>query len=98
MVYQQEDIVEDSIFSPTVVAGCVNGMRKRGPLKAGTPGHPSHVEGSYTVIGFDPAVSGRSAFVAVTYNKADSKIYVLDCIEEHVIVAYDRALFLFQFN
>ena len=26
------------------------------------------------------------------------KIYVLDCIEEHVIVAYDRALFLFQFH
>ena len=80
MVYQQEDVVEDSIFSPTVVAGCVNGMRKRGPLKAGAAGHPSHVEGAYTVIGFDPAVSGRSAFVAVTYNKADSKIYVLDCV------------------
>ena len=80
MVYQQEDIQEDSIFSPTAVAGCVNGMRKRGPLKPGAPGHPTHVDGSYTVIGFDPAVSGRSAFVAVTYNKSDGKIYVLDCV------------------
>jgi hypothetical protein len=80
MVYQQEDVVEDSIFPPTAVAGCVNGMRKRGPLKAGTPGHPKHIEGSYTVIGFDPAVSGRSAFVAVNYNRADGKIYVLDCV------------------
>ena len=80
MVYQQEDVQSDSIFSPTNVAGCVNGMRKRGPLKPGTPGHPRAVEGQYTIIGFDPAVAGRSAFVAVTFNRADSHIYVLDCV------------------
>jgi len=80
MVYQQEDVQSDSIFSPTCVAGCVNGMRKRGPLKAGVPGHPKTVEGHYTVIGFDPAVAGRSAFVAVTYNRSDGRIYVLDCV------------------
>jgi hypothetical protein len=80
MVYQQEDVQSDSIFSPTLVAGSVNGMRKRGPLKAGVPGHPKHTESTYTIIGFDPAVTGRSAFVAVTYNRADGKVYVLDCI------------------
>jgi hypothetical protein len=80
MVYQQEDVQQDSIFSPTVVAGCVNGMRKRGPLKQDTPGHPRHLDSTYTVIGFDPAVSGRSAFVAVTYNRSDGKVYVLDCV------------------
>jgi hypothetical protein len=80
MVYQQEDVQSDSIFSPTAVAGCVNGMRKRGPLKPGAPGHPSRAGSTYTVIGFDPAVSGRSAFVAVTLNRDDSTIYVLDCV------------------
>ena len=80
MVYQQEDVQSDSIFSPTVVAGCVNGMRKRGPLKEGTPGHPKNSQSTYTVIGFDPAVTGRSAFVAVSYNRSDGKIYVLDCV------------------
>ena len=80
MVYQQEDVVENSIFSPSAIAGCVNGMRKRGPLKPGNPGHPKAVESAYTVIGFDPAVSGRSAFVALSYNRADGKIYVLDCV------------------
>jgi hypothetical protein len=80
MVYQQEDVQSDSIFSPTVVAGCVNGMRKRGPLKEGTPGHPRNAQSTYTVIGFDPAVTGRSAFVAVSYNRSDGKIYVLDCV------------------
>ena len=80
MVYQQEDVQSDSIFSPTIVAGCVNGMRKRGPLKKDTPGHPKNVDSTYTIIGFDPAVTGRSAFVAVSYNRADGRIYVLDCI------------------
>jgi hypothetical protein len=80
MVYQQEDVTEDSIFSPTIIAGCINGMRKRGPLKPGAPGHPQVLNSSYTVIGFDPAVSGRSAFVAVTFNRVDSKIYILDCV------------------
>jgi hypothetical protein len=80
MVYQQEDVQSDSIFSPTIVAGCVNGMRKRGPLKKDTAGHPKNVDSTYTVIGFDPAVAGRSAFVAVSYNRADGRIYVLDCV------------------
>lgn len=80
MVYQQEDVVEDSIFSPTCVAGSVNGMRKRGPLKAGVPGHPKHVDGSYTIIGIDPAMQGATAAVVITYNRSDGRIYVLDAI------------------
>ena len=80
MVYQQEDVQEDSIFSPSCIAGSVNGMRKRGPLKAGVPGHPKYVEGSYTVIGLDPAMAGATGAVVCTYNKADGKIYILDCV------------------
>ena len=80
MVYQQEDVVEDSIFSPTAVAGCVNGMRKRGPLKPGTPGHPKHIESAYTVIGLDPAMTGNTAAVVLTYNRTDGMIYILDTI------------------
>ena len=80
MVYQQEDVTEDSIFAPSCVAGSVNGMRKRGPLKAGVPGHPKHIEGAYTVIGLDPAMAGATGAVVCTYNKSDGKIYVLDCV------------------
>ena len=80
MVYQQEDVQEDSIFSPTCVAGSVNGMRKRGPLKQGTPGHPRHIESGYTVIGLDPAMAGATAAVVATYNRSDGKIYILDCV------------------
>jgi hypothetical protein len=79
MVYQQEDVTEDAIFAPTCIAGSVNGMRKRGPLKAGAPGHPKHVEG-YTVMGLDPAMAGATGAVIATYNKADGRIYILDCV------------------
>ena len=79
LVYQQEDIQEDSIFPPILVQGATNGMRKRGPLRAGAVGHPPQVEG-HTVIGFDPAMAGNAAFVVCTYNRADGRIYVLDCI------------------
>jgi hypothetical protein len=79
LVYQQEDITEDSIFPPDLVQGSVNGMRKRGPLRPGAAGHPNQVEG-YTVVGFDPAMAGHAAFVAMTYNRMDGKIYVLDCL------------------
>jgi hypothetical protein len=79
LVYQQEDVEEDSIFPPALVQSCVKGMRKRGPLKPGAVGHPTQVEG-YTVVGFDPAMGrGHAAFVAMTYNRADGKMYVLDC-------------------
>jgi hypothetical protein len=80
MVYQQEDVQEDSIFSPTCIAGSVNGMRKRGPLKPGIPGHPKHCESLYTVIGLDPAMAGATGAVVATYNRSDGKIYVLDCV------------------
>lgn len=79
MVYQQEDVVEDAIFPPATVQGSVNGMRKRGPLRAGIPGHPRAVEG-FTVMGLDPAMTGNTAAVIATYNKVDGKIYILDCV------------------
>jgi hypothetical protein len=80
MVYQQEDVTENSIFSPTCIAGSVNGMRKRGPLKPGVPGHPKHCESTYTIIGLDPAMAGATGAVVCSYNRADGKIYVLDCV------------------
>ena len=78
MVYQQEDIQENSIFAPVCLTGSTNGMRKRGLLKPGAAGHPKHVEGAYTVMGLDPAMTGNTAAVIVTYNRSDGKIYVLD--------------------
>jgi hypothetical protein len=71
--------MEDSIFPPVLLQGSTNGARKKGPLRAGAVGHPPQVE-PFTVVGFDPAMTGNSAFVVCSYNRADGKIYVLDSI------------------
>ena len=42
-------------------------------------GHPRSNE-EYTIIGFDPAMGGNAAFVVSTYNRADGRVYVLDCV------------------
>lgn len=77
LVYQQQDVQEDSIFSPACVQGSVNRMRKRGVLKPGTPGHPK--EGSfYTIMGLDPAMSGNTAAVIMTVDRNTRMRYVLD--------------------
>jgi hypothetical protein len=62
-----------------LVSGSTNGARRVGPLKPGAVGHPKNVE-TYTIVGLDPAVAGKTALVALSYNKADGKIYVLDCL------------------
>jgi hypothetical protein len=81
LVYQQEDIQEDSIFPPALVAGSTNGARKKGILQRGAVGHPTQIE-THTVIGFDPAMGDKAhaGFAVVAYNRADGKIYVLDCV------------------
>ncbi len=77
LVYQQEDVAEDSIFAAPLVQGCINGTRKRGVLDPEKPGHPTQLRG-YTIIGFAPAMAGHSAFVVINYNALDGRIYVLD--------------------
>ena len=79
LVYQQQDVQEDSIFPPACVQGSVNGMRKRGPLKPGIPGHPKEQGAWYTIMGLDPAMAGKTAAVIVTVDRITRKRYILDC-------------------
>jgi len=78
LVYQQQDVQEDSIFPPACVQGSVNRMRKRGPLKPGTPGHPAEAGHWYTIIGLDPAMAGNTAAVVMTVDRQTRKRYILD--------------------
>jgi hypothetical protein len=79
LVYQQQDVQEDSIFSPACVQGSLNRMRKRGPLKPGVPGHPREHGAWYTIMGLDPAMTGNTAAVIMTVDRNTRKRYILDC-------------------
>jgi hypothetical protein len=77
MVYQQQDVEEDSIFPPIAVQGCVQGMRRTGPLNFGAPGHPD--PGNFRIVmGIDPAMSGATAAVVVAVSIDTRERYVLD--------------------
>lgn len=78
LVYQQQDIQEDSIFSPSCVQGSINGMRRRGPLRVGSAGHPKTEGAWYTIMGLDPAMTGNTAAVVMTVDRQTRKRYVLD--------------------
>lgn len=78
LVYQQQDIQEDSIFRPALVQGSIDGRRKVGTLKFGAPGHPYERGNLYTVIGVDPAMTGNTAAVCVTFDRNTHERWILD--------------------
>jgi hypothetical protein len=82
LVYQQQDVEEDSIFPLPLVNSSINRMRKPGPLKMGAPGHPR--EGQWvTILGFDPAMSGKAAMVAYAIERHSGQRLVLDVYNMH---------------
>jgi hypothetical protein len=84
LVYQNLDIAEDAIFNPLCVRGSVNGMRRVGPLKNGSAGHPPDSANFYRIIGIDPAMAGDTAAVAYAVDRRTGNRYVMDV---HVMTA-----------
>lgn len=61
-----------------MVNGSINRMRKVGKLNFNAPGHPKQDGTWFTVMGFDPAMSGKAAAVMYTVNRESGRRYVLD--------------------
>ena len=78
MVYQQQDVESEAIFSPELVRAAANGMRGCGPLVPGAPGYPADTSGFYTVCAMDPAMSGDTFTVAISGDRNTKKRYLLD--------------------
>lgn len=77
MVYQQQDIEDDAVFNPLSVSACTNRARKPGPIKFGAPGHPR--DGQWvTLIGMDPAMTGKAGFVVYAVDRSTGKRLVLN--------------------
>lgn len=81
LVYQQQDVSENSAFDPVCVKGSIDGMRKSGRLEPGWPGHPQNLQGFSIVCGMDPAIVGDTAAVAYAVDRNTSKRYILDAIK-----------------
>lgn len=82
LVYQQQDIQENSIFRSSCVQGSINGMRKIGAIKPNVPGHPTQGD-FYTVMGLDPAMGGNAAAVMLVFDRQTHKRYIIDVHNMH---------------
>jgi hypothetical protein len=81
LVYQQQDVADDSAFDPVCVKGSIDGMRKAGPLQPGWPGHPTDLSNMFIVCGMDPAIVCDTAAVAYAVNRTTNKRYILEAIK-----------------
>ncbi len=81
LVYQQQDISENSAFDPVCVRGSIDGMRKSGALVAGHPGHPRDLSGFSIICGLDPAMIGDTAAVCYAIDRNSNKRYIVDAIK-----------------
>lgn len=79
LVYQQERVVEDAIFTLKNVMDSVDGGRQPGIMPPGTTnGRENGIEGCYVVGGFDPAMTGHSAAVVIAMDRKTGVRWVLD--------------------
>lgn len=81
LVYQQQDVSENSAFDPVCVKGSIDGMRKQGKLIAGHPGHPRDLNGFSIICGLDPAMVGDTAAICYAVDRATKKRYIVDAIK-----------------
>lgn len=80
LIYQQDDVPEDSVFKPEAVRASINGQRYPGVMVPGATGHRREgMGGLYVIAGWDPASSaGCNAMVVVGVDKLSQKRWVLD--------------------
>jgi hypothetical protein len=80
MAYMQQQVVENAVFSPEAVRGCVNGGRVCGPLPKGglKGGREEGMDGLYLVAGLDPAMAGHTAATLLGVDRTTRMRYVLD--------------------
>ena len=79
MVYQQQQVSDDAVFSPDSVKAAINGNRLCGPIPQGMVNQRADgMNGLVIVAGLDPATSGHTAAVVIGLDVKTSKRYVLD--------------------
>ena len=79
MVYQQQQVADDSVFNPEAVRTAINGNRMTGPIPKGMVNQRENgMDGLIIVAGLDPATSGHTAAVVIGLDIQTQRRYVLD--------------------
>jgi len=79
MVYQQQQVADDAVFSAEAMKASINGNRMAGPIPKGMVNcRPQGMDGLLILAGLDPATSGHTAAVVIGLDIKTQKRYVLD--------------------
>jgi hypothetical protein len=79
LVYQQQQVSEDSVFHPDAVRASINGNRLAGLIPRGMVNcRPNGMDGLIVIAGLDPAMAGFTAGVCIGLDPATHKRYILD--------------------
>lgn len=79
MVYQQQQVHEDSAFPSEAIKGVINGARNFGIIPKGKSGvRWNGMDGLIVIAGLDPAGSGFTAAVCLALDVSTQKRYLLD--------------------
>jgi len=78
LVYQQQDVEEDAIFPPVHVYGSVNKQRRVGLIDPKKVGHPKLSDSVYTIMGLDPAMTGKTGAIMYAVDQRSQMRYILD--------------------
>jgi len=79
LVYQQQQVADEGIFSAEALRASVNGNRMTGLMPRGMVNcRPDGMDGLICVAGLDPAMAGHTASVVIGLDPATQKRYVLD--------------------
>jgi hypothetical protein len=79
MVYQQQQVADESIFSMEALRSSINGNRLTGAIPKGMVNcRPQGMDGLIIIAGLDPASSGHTAAVVIGLDPTTNKRYVLD--------------------
>lgn len=83
LVYMQQPLVEDAIFTIEAVNSCKS-QRNCGRIRAGEGTLPDDLTNFYIIAGLDPATAGFTAAVAIAVDMSTGKRYLLECFNRQV--------------
>ena len=76
-LYMQEQVAEDSYFTPEMIASCTRGS-KSGFIPDSHTGREGGMSGLRLIAGLDPAMAGFTAAVLIGFDRQTNKRWVVD--------------------
>jgi hypothetical protein len=90
MIYQQDQVADDSTFKQEDVQGCVDRARYPGRLMAGQSGHRQHgMEGVTVIAGVDPAAAGYTAIHVWALDRQTGVRWVLEVVNKRGMLPHE---------